>query len=368
MKSFFELHPKSKIGYKVLSPAELHRTGGHTTHIGLFGDTVAFVTEAHRTLPARLIYQNKCLELPCFFDFITRSNGDVEAPKIRMGNDADLNVNGSLTSSIVREIVDIVSKKGNEQTWYLIWFGLSNEEFVFYLIEKDSVEYNQLILLMPSLSYTKRGKVNPFLPESKKILEYLEVKAENSNIDYLQDLEIFVQTGEIPLKIIKPRYFDIAKANKQFSETGRKGEELIAEYLSKLQSKKIIKNFTWVNKSKESSYPYDFEFNDGLDRNVFMDVKTTAYTFNQKMVFSNSEIAFINQNSNYYVYRVYGLNNTNPSLRVCEDFSKLSHNLDQNIANFKRAISENETNLNSLKLQISPANRLINFNDEIILS
>ncbi|MEI9956717.1 MAG: DUF3883 domain-containing protein [Ferruginibacter sp.] len=127
-------------------------------------------------------------------------------------------------------------------------------------------------------------------------------------------------------------------------------------------------DFNWVNQSRESSFPYDFEINSLNGLNIFTDVKTTSYTFEQGMVFSKSELSFINQNSNYHVYRVFDLKEENPALRICENISTLSNPLVTNISTFEREILKNETKLNSLKLAIAPTNKLLNFNDKIILS
>ena len=379
MSSFFELNLKSKIGFKRLSEAELQRTDGHQSHIGLFEDTVEFVTDDHKTLPAKLIYENNSQELLCFFDVITRASGDKEAPKIRAGEEKDLQVNGKITNSVVREIWKIASKKSTGQTWFLLWFGLSNGEFVFYLIEKDSREYNELCGLIPSFANKRSGKVDPFSSDSKEILKYLEIKTSDSSIEYLKSLEIIAQTEEIPIEFISPtivapsviklRRIDIEKARARNSLNGKKGEELINDYLSNLKSKHIIKDFEWENKSKESGFPYDFKITDASSQDVYMDVKTTSYFFEQDMIFSSGEISFINKIANYHVYRVFNLYNENgPSLRVCEDVKGLSNNLLKKITTFKEDLETIDTKIKELKLQISPINSLLKFKGEILLS
>jgi len=45
------------------------------------------------------------------------------------------------------------------------------------------------------------------------------------------------QTDEVPIKIIKPRFFDIEKAKLNYAITGRKGEELVAD--AKAEKSKI---------------------------------------------------------------------------------------------------------------------------------
>ena len=71
--------------------------------------------------------------------------------------------------------------------------------------------------------------------------------------------------------------------------------------LEKLKFQNEIIRFNWLNKSKESSYPYDFEIHNLNGNVVFTDVKTTSYRFEQSMIFSKSELSFISQNSNYHI-------------------------------------------------------------------
>jgi hypothetical protein len=367
MSTFFEINRQSKIGYKKLSEADLGTsTSSNQTHIGLFDDTLEFVSEAHKTASAKLIYQNTAKELVCLLDFIENPDGSFRSPKIRKGDNNELEVEGVRTNSIVREIREIVRATNPNENWYLLWFGLQNTELVFHLFRQNSKEYNDILALIPN--FENRGRIentdNNFIP----VLKYLEITTDNSSTEFLQELELIAQTDEIPIKIIKPRFFDIEKAKLNYALTGRKGEELIAQYLDKLKTENKIIDFNWMNQSRESSFPYDFEINNLNGSNIFTDVKTTSYTFEQGMVFSKSELSFINQNSNYHVYRVFDLKEENPALRICENISTLSNPLITNISTFESEILIHETKLNSLKLAIAPTNRLLNFNDKIILS
>lgn len=368
MNNFFSLSQNSNIGFKKLSDADLGLgVGSNQTHIGLFGNTLSF-DRAHKAVFSKLIYQNSSLERICLLDFIENPDGSYRSPKTRTGSPSELQQYGD---SIVKEIRQIVNKQKQVSAWFLIWFELSNGEFVFYLIAKNSNEYNDLKNLIPNID--GRGSINAKSISASPLLRYLEIKTELSNLDYLKDLEVIAQVGEIGEitgvsgKIAKPRRFDIEKATKRYSETGRKGEELIAEYLSKLKSSNSIKDFDWVNKSKESSFPYDFEITHDTSKKVFMDVKTTSYTFDQKMIFSNSEIAFMSRNKNYYIYRVYDLSNDEPSLRVCENTNDLSSSLNKNVDEFKKVLNINEVGISSIKFQVSPTNSHLRFENKINL-
>lgn len=131
MSTFFEINRQSKIGYKKLSEADLGTgTSSNQTHIGLFGDTLEFVNEAHKTASAKLIYQNTAKELVCLLDFIENPDGSFRSPKIRKGDNSELEVDGVKTNSIVREIREIVTATNPYENWYMLWFGLQDRKSV----------------------------------------------------------------------------------------------------------------------------------------------------------------------------------------------------------------------------------------------
>ena len=67
MNTFFEINTKGKIGYKKISNSELGRGTSHITHIGLFEDTLEFLTDYHKTAISKLIYDNNTKEPPKVF-------------------------------------------------------------------------------------------------------------------------------------------------------------------------------------------------------------------------------------------------------------------------------------------------------------
>jgi Domain of unknown function (DUF3883) len=365
MNTFFEINRQSKIGFKELSPADLGSGTSHQTHIGLYGDILEFVTDAHNTSTAKLIYENNSKELLCLLDFIKNLDGSFRSPKIRLGGKEELEISGNRVNSITREIREIAKAANPTEKWFLLWFGLKNEELVFYLLRKNSADYDEVRNIVPN--FEAGGRIENSDVVFITLLNYLELKVENYSTGFLQEMEIIAQTDEIPSKIIKPRVFDIERAKRAFAETGKKGEELIAVYLDKLKTEKQITNYKWVNKSKESGMPYDFEINSNDGKLIYTDVKTTSFIFEQPMIFSKSEIYFINQSENYHVYRVFDLKEENPSLKICNDLNRISNNLVKNIMDFEEQIERNETILKSLSLGISPTNKWLNFAEKIIL-
>ena len=167
---FLKLHPKAKIGYKQLTLADLGVGGGNQTHIGLFGETIDFISDFHQQSFAQFIYEDKSKELLSFLDPIQNPDGTFRSPKIRSGNEAELNMLGTRINSVVKEIREIVQKEPDKK-WYLLWFGLESEDLVFFLLKEGSVNFSEITQILGELQ--SRGVIennNKNFIYGKKIL------------------------------------------------------------------------------------------------------------------------------------------------------------------------------------------------------
>lgn len=369
MEYFFKINRNAKIGWKQLTRPDLGLSStSNLTHIGLYKNTLQFLNEEHKTGTSKLIYKGQIFELLSILDFITRADGRIDAPKIRMGRRQDLNIEGEIFSSVTKKIWDIVREENVENNWYLIWFGLASSELVFYLIEENSEEFNKLKEIIINFGNNSGGIVSVYDENFSQLILYLESIIDYLAVDYIKKLELLAQTNEVPLNIIKPRYFDIERAKLNFQLTGKKGEELIAEYLDRQKTQGIVNDFNWVNQSRESSFPYDFQIINNDGSKIFTDVKTTAFDFNQKMIVSINEFNFINQNpTNYHIYRVYNLNNNQPSLRICRNINQIGEHIMNHTNQLTTNLSPYSTSIQSLKFAIQPNNNILNFDDTIAL-
>ena len=361
---FFNLHSQTKIGYKLLTDADLGRGTSHQTHIGLFENTLDFITNFQQQSFAQFIYNDSLKELLSFLDPIQNPDGTFRSPKIRSASESDLNIAGTRLNSIVREIREIVKREENND-WYLFWFGLDNEDLVFLLVKKDSQNYVDIVNIIGELN--NRGVIERDNANFTQIINFLNEKVNDLNIDYEEELEVVAQTGEVSTeKRINPRAYDIEKAKTIFKEIGKKGEELVNNYLEKLKERNEISDFIWMNKNKESGMPYDFEIinNDGAV--FFTDVKSTSYKFEQKMVFSSQEFKFINQNENYLIHRVFNLKEL-PKLKVCNNVKNISSKFVPNLNSFTSNVGSYGLKINSVKVEVPPTIEHLVFDNEISL-
>ncbi len=359
---FFNLHDNAVIGYKKLSDADLGRSQtSNQTHIGLYEETLNFITNYQQESSAQLIYESKIYETISLLDPIRTPNGTFRSPKIRMGTLNELQ--DKKLDSLGKAIRDIASFE-NTNSWYILWFGLENEELVFILFQEGSTDYNYFIQFLDNLN---RGTLTRNSPIFEKIIFYLNTKINTLNFSYISELEILAQTQEFNLlHRINPKRYDIEKAQKLFQKIGKEGEALVNEFLEKEKIAKTIKNFIWVNKNSESGFPFDFEIINNNNQKIYSDAKSTSYKFEQKMIFSSQELKFIQENNNYLIHRVYDLNGE-PKLRVCNNIKNISHNFVKNLNNFNQAIENNGLKVNNMKISVPPVLDSLNFNSEIIL-
>ncbi len=361
MDKFFKLHREKIIGYKALTDADLGKSRtSHQTHIGLFDDVLTFLpNQPNIEDTAMFIYNSKANILSLNFDRIENKDGSFRSPKIRVG--------GRDTVSIVSIIRKITQEVDNSLVWYLFWFGLESGQVVFWLFNNASQTYIDITNLGLSLNGNSKGRLIENDSLFNKILLYIEGNLDKSTECVMKELEIETQ---IPGKLIteqRIRKYDIVRAQKLFTEIGKRGEEFVAEYFDKLKHKKCITNYNWVNKSSESGYPYDFYYQDLSDNVVYLDVKTTKFDFKQKIIYSNKEIDFASTVSNdcYNIYRVYNLTESNAKLRICKNCTTHFNSINGNIIKFQENLNRINTGVQSVNIAFEPTISNLVFDKEI---
>lgn len=334
---FFNFNDEKRLGYKKLSKSDLGLGGSHQTHIGLYEDVFTFLGDTDVVKSAMLVCGKYCEILDCSFDRIENPDGTFRSPKIKVGKDSK--------NSVVTKIREFAAKSPNSD-WYLLWSGLESEELTFWLIKGDSTDYDKVSKILP--------KVNHVYSEAdecySKALEIFTHKVNEVSTRVKKEIEAASQIGDP-----KNRYkrSDVERAEKLFKEIGKKGESLVAEYLSKQKSEGKISSFIWENQSKESGLPYDFIIND----NSYVDVKSTSFDFEQYLYYSNQEVDFANkQNDKYCVYRVYDMSENEAFMKVCSQCNPYLSTIDEHIAKFVNEVEKQKAMLQTLKLGILPNN------------
>jgi Domain of unknown function (DUF3883) len=143
---------------------------------------------------------------------------------------------------------------------------------------------------------------------------------------------------------------------------------LIDKYLDSLKSRNQIVHYSWYNKSSETGLPYDFTIQEINQNVIHLDVKSTAYKFEQPMFFSGQEIDFITGIPNYSIYRVYNLSDTaNPHLRICDNSKGFASTLTPHISDFRNNLQALNVRIPSVKLAIAPTVGNLIFKPEINL-
>lgn len=340
---FFTLHSEHKIGYKKLSDADLGLTEGssHQTHIGLYErkNMLSFLKNEDTTT-AILIYNDYFDVLQCNFERIQNPDGTYRSPKISLGEKDE--------NTVVRKMREF-ARLNSKRDYYLVWFALENHELLFWLIDNSSSDYAKLKEFFPTENTVYDTSEIMFAP----LIKFIESKIDELSIGLQEDLEIISQTSA---KSEKYRTFDIEKAQERFRITGRTGEELINEYLEMQKAEKMISEFEWVNKSRETGKPFDFIVNPTSAEEKYIDVKTTQFKFDQPLLFSDGEIDFINtiDETRYSVYRVFALREDIHKFRKCYECSNYMKNLETKISNFKTEIQSTSSNVRGIKLAVPP--------------
>lgn len=354
---FFELHNENKIGYKQLTDADLgRRPTSNQTHIGLFGDVFTFLPNDAEIDDSMVIFDNNVEILSVNFNRIENPDHTFRSPKIRTG--------GRDTVSVVSFIRDKAKDYSREIVWYLFWFGLESEQPVFFLFNKESETYKDMISIGINLKENAKARLEPTDTTYSAILNYLESIVNKNGKTIAEELEVIAQTNDKSTS--NYRTYDVDRARQIFSTIGRNGEELINEYFSEQLLKKRITHYEWKNKEKESGLPYDFSVETLENEVLYLDVKTTNYGFEQKMIFSSQKVKFVDGCRNkYYIYRVY-TDNDKKYLKICGNAKDLFSPIHNRTTNFQDILDE-MAKIESIKMAILPTQKTLVFGEEIAL-
>lgn len=357
---FFKLHEEKKIGYKCLTDADLGRSPtSHQTHIGLFEDVFTYLPNNIEIEDAMLIYNDNVEKLPVCFDRIQNPDGSFRSPKIRSGERG--------TESVVSFIRETAKMDSKNNDWYLFWFGLQSGQPVFFLFEKNSKAYMDVISIGLDLEKIEKGCLDKSSRTFDKLLGYLEDIVNKAGVGIAEFLELSIQTDfEIPAGF---RTYDFETARLVFQKTGRTGEELVNEYFCERRRKNEINDYRWLNEHGESRLPYDFCYKSNNGNIVYLDVKTTNYKFTQKMIFSIKEVEFASTTHTgieYHIYRVYKDDSDDYYLRICKNSKDMMNYIYHKYQVYASEL-DSYARLESVKFAIMPNQKDLSFDKEKIL-
>lgn len=343
----FNIHSEGKISFKRLSKADLKRgKTSHQTHIGLSNDSLTFMQDNKKEYSAMLIYDAYCDIVKCEVGKIRRRNGTYDAPNIKSIGRTD--------DSVVKQIRSFASDKITKD-FYLLWFGLESGTPVFWLIAEDSLDY---INLNQYCEFNELGDRNiRVLDEEsrmfKDILKYAKKRLEDVTLNLQKDLEL---TAELESDNPKFKDEDVKKAKSYIQEIGRKGEEIVNEFLSQQKIEQGIESFEWSNKSSEAGKPYDFWIKYVSGQEKWIDVKTTEYEFERAIIVSKNEINFITnkRNIDYAVFRVYSKSDIQAKMKICSECLRYVKKLQRDIEYMTTSMSDYRASMINYKIAFEP--------------
>lgn len=362
-----ELHNEQRIGYKPLSDADLGKSKkSGQTHIGLCKKVFTYLPNEYTNNDCILLYDKSIEHLPFYFDRIQRQDGNYDSPKTRIGNEDE--------STIARRIREITTIQPANKKWYLVWFGLKDEQPVFILINEQSQIYKDITaagIAFPTRASALTAQSPHFVP----FLQLLETHTANINIESTEDPQASEENdaSDKMSNSISEEYcrLDINETRENREKVGRIGETEINKYFEDCKARGEILNFTWVNCEKESGKPYDFILETATDGKIYLDVKTTDKRFNEQMYFSSQEVAFATapnyENSEYHVYRVYKNDAGELCLRICVNARELLKPIHSYTLDYKSAVNT-VAKIETIKFTILPAQPPLVFGEEKKLS
>jgi len=119
---------------------------------------------------------------------------------------------------------------------------------------------------------------------------------------------------------------DHLKLKENADLTGRRGENFVNDYLSKLLADGSIRNFKWVS-DENSISPYDFRIYDG-ESEVLVDVKATQGGFERELHVSYNELLQMSAGPERYdIYRIYEIQEGSAKMRITRNMKEFSERI-----------------------------------------
>lgn len=357
-----------QIGIKRLTDPDLGVITSHQTHIGLYEGTLSHLPYERKAYNSQLIYNSTSYEGLLFLKFINNNR----SPAINLGSiieQRDLPNNVVSVGKKVREIADT----NRNLSWYLIWFALDNDEIITILLNQNSteiIELNSLGIDLAQLS--NRGlKIGTENSNYNRLAQFLNNITTTVNLEYIDELETATQTGNEKVSKRKiPRPQDLERANKIFKAIGEEGERLLFQYLESEKRQSNIRDFKWLNQSREMYEPYDFEIIQNNGDTIFSDAKATNKNFEdfRPIYLSSNELSFINDNKeNYLIHRLYSIGEE-PKMRVCDNIHTVSDIFIPDYNTFKNSLNAERLSIQGVKLAVPTNLDMLNFENEILLN
>lgn len=341
MKPFYHLHSEGRIGFKQLSKADMGTSEkSNQTHIGLYEDVLTYLDDRDVEKDGLLIYNGNCSVCNCLFDRIANPDGSFRSPKIRKGD---------MGNSLVDKIRGIIANEARAD-WYLMWSGLESGQIVFWLLPGSSADYELITKANPNHLRVLRMDSYEFVA----VKRLFEDRLNQTSTEVQKDIETAVLTGK---KVKLYRKKDLEKADRLFKAIGKQGEALVAEFLQNQKNKGIISSFVWVNANSESGNPFDFIIDEQLSTELYVDVKSTRFDFNQYLYFSGDEVDFVSElkdDSKYSVYRVFDIEEKVRKMTVCDTCLDYMAATASSIHKFESEVNERKTIMQGVKLGVRP--------------
>lgn len=111
---------------------------------------------------------------------------------------------------------------------------------------------------------------------------------------------------------------ELDRARERANATGQRGEEFVDYFLRQEKADGRIQTYEWAS-SANAIEAFDFK----VDGAVLIDVKSTTYSFQQKLHISFNELLHMRDHP-YHLYRIYDIQKMQAKLRICANVRGLA--------------------------------------------
>ncbi|KAA3646127.1 MAG: DUF3883 domain-containing protein [Chloroflexi bacterium] len=157
----------------------------------------------------------------------------------------------------------------------------------------------------------------------------------------------------------KVTHQDLRSARALAEEVGRRGEELVNDYLYSQKEAGVIKDFEWIA-AENAIAPYDFSVLSQDDETINIDVKSTTGRWSSRIHISYNELLQMTVGAEQYdIYRVYDISQSGALLKIASNIRSFGESIVSILEQLPDGIRSNG-------ISVNPDN--LKFGEEIVIS
>lgn len=361
MVDLFAMHTENKIGIKRLSDADLGLGKSHQTHIGLYGEVLAYLPDHFYSEKGLLFNDGNYNLVTMFFDRITNPDGTTRSPKFRLGE--------ANTVSLVGCTREIVKDNPNE-VWYLLWFGIANGSIISILFN----EQDNFFELMEIQGIMSKKEFKKVISDSDISFSSLVDTLQGWILSIMHDSLREIETSLFSKKSLIARDLELNKIfnlSERLYSVYQLAVSHISQYLESQKHIGVFLGYELLPRIGNQSYSYIFSIIKKTGESKKMILKATEFDIKQPFMLNFEDLQLIHETHSYSaigMIRLFEIDDNGCMMQICDSLQQLTSQVLDSLAIDLEAIFQVKSPIKNIVLEVNPSNYPVKFKQIVMIS